>query len=66
MLTSTTPPPGGLIAKSSLSETTRNDVAAALPKLTAVAPVKPEPVTVTDVRPPPAPPGGFTDVMLGA
>ncbi len=65
-LTSTTAPPGGLVAESSVSEMTTNSLTAALPNFTAVAPVKPDPVTVTDVPPPPAPPGGSTWVMFGA
>ena len=34
-----------------VAEVTLNDVAASEPKLTAVAPLKPLPVTVTDVPP---------------
>jgi hypothetical protein len=41
----------GVEAKMVVSETTMNEVAAVEPKLTAVAPVKPVPVIVTELAP---------------
>jgi hypothetical protein len=50
-VTSTMPDPAGETAVTSVSETTLKLVATVDPKLTPVAPVKPEPVMVTDVPP---------------
>ncbi len=50
-VTSTTPVPAGLSAVIEVSLTTVTSVAAAVPKSTAVAPVKPVPVIVTSVPP---------------
>jgi hypothetical protein len=46
--------------------TTVNEVAAVLPKLTAVAPVNPVPVMVTDVPPASGPALGRIAVTVGA
>jgi hypothetical protein len=54
------------MAVSSWSETTVNDVAATVPKVTAVAPVKPEPVSVTEVPPAVEPVNGVTLVAWGS
>nr|WP_280295046.1 hypothetical protein [Nocardia abscessus] len=51
-VTGTIPVPAGVTAVIWVSELTVNEVAGVLPKLTAVAPVKPEPVRVTVVPPP--------------
>jgi hypothetical protein len=49
-----------------LSESIVKEVAGATPKSTAVAPVNPVPVMVTEVPPPVDPPGGATPVTVGA
>ena len=63
---STAPVPEGETAVTWLSLFTVNEVAALVPNFTAVAPVKPEPVTVTDVPPVVAPPVGLIAVICGA
>lgn len=50
-VTRTEPVPGGVTAVIRVSETTLKDAAALVPKRTALAPVKPVPVTVTLVPP---------------
>ena len=49
--TPSTPDPGGVTAVILLSLTILNDFALSSPKMTLVAPVKPDPVSVTDVPP---------------
>ena len=49
-----------------MSSTTVTPVAAVAPKSTAVAPVKPVPVIVTDVPPATGPLVGLTPVTVGA
>jgi hypothetical protein len=49
-----------------VDETTFRDVPAVLPKVTFVAPVNPDPFTVTDVPPPSGPAAGDSDETLGA
>ena len=62
-VTSTAPAvPGGEAAVICVSESTVNDVAAVEPKCTAVAPVNPEPVSVTVVPPAVGPADGVTPV----
>ena len=58
-------PAGGDTAEMAVSELTVNDVAATEPKSTAVAPVKPLPVTVTEVPPVVSPASGLTAVTEG-
>jgi hypothetical protein len=66
-VTSTVPAePAGEVAVTLVSLATVNDVAAVLPKLTAVAPVNPLPVIVTAVPPAIGPPAGETPVTTGA
>ena len=65
-LTSTVPVPAGDVAVIDVAETTLMPVAAVAPKLTAVAPVNPVPVMVTDVPPTPGPEVGAIDVTVGA
>jgi hypothetical protein len=55
----------GDVALMEVSDTTVNEMAAVLPKLTAVAPVKLLPVMLTTVFPVVLPLFGFTAVMLG-
>src|SRR5665213_269625 len=64
---STTAPavPAGLVAVTVVSLTTVNAVAAVVPKLTAVAPVKPVPVIVTMGPPAADPPVGLMLVPIG-
>ena len=65
-VTSTAPDdPAGATAVKLVAELTLNDVAGAEPNLTAVAPVKPVPVTVTDVPPVVGPEEGLTEVTVG-
>ena len=66
-MTSTVPAAAdGDKAVTSVAEPTVYDVAAVLPKLTAVAPVKPVPLMVTEVPPPSAPASGLTALTTGA
>ena len=66
-VTSTEPvDPAGATADSEVAEVTLNEVAAVDPNLTAVAPVKPLPVTVTEVPPLVGPDEGATAVTVGA
>src|ERR1700694_3231353 len=64
-LTSTTPVPAGLVAVIVVSLVTVK-LAAAAPKLTAVAPVKAEPPIVTGVPPASGPLLGVTELTAGA
>jgi hypothetical protein len=65
-VTSTAPvDPAGALAVSEVAELTLNEVAATEPNLTAVAPVKPVPVTVTEVPPAVGPEDGLTEVTVG-
>ena len=50
-VTDTMPVPAGAIAVICVSELTVNEVAGVPPKLTAVTPVRPDPVSVTVVPP---------------
>ena len=63
-VTSTTPEPAGLVAVIWVALSTLN-VAAAVPNLTALAPVKLVPVIVTEVPPAVGPLLGATDVTVG-
>ena len=65
-VTSTMPVPAGLSAVILVALTTVTSVAAVVPKSTAVAPVKPVPVIVTDVPPATGPLVGLTAVTAGA
>jgi hypothetical protein len=58
--------PGGDVAAIEVALLTVNELAAAAPNLTAVAPVKLVPVTVTLVPPPVGPTLGDTEVTVGA
>src|SRR5690242_467165 len=58
--------PAGAVAVIDVEELTVNDVAAVLPNLTAVAPLKLVPVIATDVPPASGPAAGVTDVTAGA
>ena len=58
--------PAGASTVISPSDTTTTEVPAAAPKSTAVAPVKPVPVTLTVVPPPVGPPDGLTALTVGA
>jgi hypothetical protein len=65
-VTSTAPvDPAGAAAVKLVAELTLNEVAATEPNLTAVAPVKPVPVTVTEVPPAVGPEDGLTEVTVG-
>ncbi|GFE12091.1 hypothetical protein Sgleb_01380 [Streptomyces glebosus] len=64
-VTCTVPLPTGLVAVIWVSELTTKDAACVAPKRTAVAPVKPVPVTVTAVPPAVEPDVGETDVTVG-
>ncbi|BCK66145.1 hypothetical protein Srufu_000980 [Streptomyces libani subsp. rufus] len=64
-VTCTVPLPTGLVAVIWVSELTTKDAACVAPKRTAVAPVKPLPVTVTAVPPAVEPDVGETDVTVG-
>ena len=65
-VTSTEPVPPGLVANSSVAETTVTALAASRPKSTTEAPTKPVPVTVTEVPPPAGPKSGLMAVTVGA
>ena len=66
-VTSTAPDdPAGATAESEVAEVTLKEVAGTEPNLTAVAPVKLVPVTVTDVPPLVGPEVGVSEVTLGA
>ena len=65
-VTFTVPVPAGLSAVMVVSLTTVTSVAAVVPKSTAVAPVKPVPVIVTEVPPAVGPLFGLTPVTVGA
>ena len=66
-VTSTVPAASaGLVAVICVAETTITLVAAVVPKSTAVAPLKPVPVIVTDVPPADGPAAGLTAVTVGA
>jgi hypothetical protein len=58
--------PAGDTAVKVVEEVTLNDVAASEPNLTAVAPVKVVPVTVTEVPPAVEPVLGLTEETVGA
>lgn len=62
-VTCTEPAPAGAVTVSCVSDRTVNEVAAVAPKRTAVAPVKPVPVTVTTV--PAAPEAGESELTVG-
>jgi hypothetical protein len=65
-VTSTDPDdPAGDTAVKVVDEVTLNDTAAAEPNLTAVAPLKPLPVTVTEVPPAIGPVFGLTEETVG-
>ena len=67
-VTSTVPPrasAGETAAVIEVAEVTVYEVAARAPKATAVASVKPEPVTVTGVAPPVGPATGLTALTVG-
>ena len=64
-VTSTMPVPAGEVAVIDVSLATVRLVAAVVPKSTAVAPVNPVPVTVTDVPPAVDPEVGLTPVTVG-
>ena len=65
-VTSTVPVPDGLAAVIVLSALTVKLVAGVVPKSTAVAPVKSDPVIVTDVPPASGPAAGLMPVTAGA
>ena len=65
-VTFTVPVPAGLLAVIVVSLTTVKLVAAVVPKSTAVAPVKPLPVIVTNVPPAAGPAVGLRPVTVGA
>ena len=65
-LTSTVPVPAGAVALIEVAELTVKPVAGVAPKLTAVAPVNPVPVMVTEVPPAPGPDVGEIEVTAGA
>src|SRR5665213_2262560 len=60
------PVPAGAVAVTWVSDTTVNVVAGIEPNVTAVTPVKPEPVTVTLVPPAMGPLVGLIAVIVGA
>ena len=64
-LTSTVPVPAGDVAVICVAELTVKLVAAVAPKVTAVAPVNPVPVIVTDVPPVVDPDVGAIEVKVG-
>ena len=64
-LTSTVPVPAGEVAVIDVAELTVKPVAGVAPKLTAVAPVKPVPVMVTEVPPAVGPVVGVVEVTVG-
>jgi hypothetical protein len=57
--------PAGTVASRAVSDRTMKSVAGVLPKLTALAPVKPEPVTVRTLPPAVLPEDGVTAVTAG-
>ena len=63
--TSTVPVPAGEVAVIEVAEFTVKPVAGVAPKLTAVAPVKPVPVMVTEVPPATGPDVGEIEVTTG-
>ena len=63
---STVPVPAGDVAVIEVAELTVKPVAGVAPKLTAVAPVNPVPVTVTEVPPAVGPAVGEIEVTVGA
>ena len=66
-VTSTVPAePGGEVVVIVLALTTVNGVAGVTPKVTAVAPVKPVPVIVTEVPPASGPAAGEMPLTVGA
>ena len=65
-VTSTVPVPAGLSAVIVVALTTVTFVAGTVPKSTAVAPVKPVPVIVTNVPPAAGPEDGLRPVTIGA
>ncbi len=60
------PVPAGEVAVIEVAELTVKLVALVAPNFTAVAPVKPVPVTVTDVPPAAGPDVGEIEVTVGA
>ncbi|GAB7029595.1 hypothetical protein JCM4914_10560 [Streptomyces platensis subsp. malvinus] len=64
-VTWTTPEPGGEVAVRRVSDVTVNEAAGTAPKRTAVAPLKPVPVTVTPVPPVAGPEAGDTEPTVG-
>ena len=64
--TSTVPAPAGDVAVIDVAELTVKAVALVTPNVTAVAPVNPVPVIVTDVPPVVGPDVGAIDVTVGA
>ena len=58
--------PAGVIAVIEVELTTLTAVAAVPPIVTAVAPMKPVPVMVTDCPPPSGPDDGLMDATVGA
>ena len=64
--TSTVPLPAGEVAVIDVAELTVKLVAAVAPNVTAVAPVKPVPVIVTEVPPAAGPDVGEIEVTVGA
>ena len=65
-VTSTVPPPGGEVAVIEVAEFTVKPVALFVPNFTAVAPVNPAPVIVTDVPPSAGPEVGAIELTDGA
>ena len=64
-VTSTVPVPAGAVTVSEVALFTVTPVPAVAPKSTAVAPVKPVPVSVTEVPPATGPLFGLTAVTVG-
>jgi hypothetical protein len=65
-VTLTVPLPDGEVAVMELELLTVKVAAAVFPNLTALVPVKPVPVTVTEVPPPDGPEEGLTELTVGA
>ena len=65
-MTCTVPVPDGAVTVRLVSLITLTEVPAVAPKSTAVAPVKPVPLTVTEVPPAAGPLVGLTPVTVGA
>ena len=65
-LTSTVPVPAGEVAVIEVAELTVKLVAAVAPNVTAVVPLNPVPVMVTDVPPAAGPDVGEIEVTVGA